>query len=132
MNFTHFYQVRELPQDTKDLENYLCRRMAIYLPDNSEGLGLLIPIKKVDEYGTLQIQVKNYSSKISVGEPNKSLKKLLPSKCPPYVSEDIFSVSLLVSVNEINGCCNLIYGGNYERKRPSGVSDSRSQKNLEG
>ena len=77
--------------------------MAYYVPDCFRGLDLLIPIQHTSKkYGTLRVQVKNYSNKINKGDCTGFLKKLHPSECPPQVDDERLCVGLVLSVNDIH------------------------------
>lgn len=106
VNFTHFDRPNRTPTQS-DLLIMWKRRLAYYVRKNTEGLDLLIAMKKGDLYGTIRVQVKNNGLEISRGDRNNYLQKLLPAKCPPYLEEDPFSVSLLLSVNGIRDCCRI-------------------------
>ena len=98
VNFTHFVRPSWEPTEN-DLKVMWNRRMAYYVPDSCRGLDLLIALKHKNkqEYGTLRVQVKNYSNMICQSECEKFLGKLLPSQCPPLVDNESFSVGLLLS-----------------------------------
>jgi len=111
VNFTHFVRPSWMPTQN-DLKVMWSRRMAYYVPDGAKGLDLLIPLQDQNKkmYGTLRVQVKNYSNMICKSECKKILGKLLPSQCPPVVDNESFAVGLLLSVNGIRECCQLLSG----------------------
>jgi hypothetical protein len=119
VNFTHFIRPEWFPSGG-GLQIMWKRRMAYYVPDGCRGLDLLICICKDGKYATLRVQVKNYTEPLSRSERNDFLYKLLPSQCPPSVVDEAFSVSLLLSVNNVPKCCGLVNGrghGNRSKKR---------------
>jgi hypothetical protein len=58
-------------------------------------------------YGTLRIQVKDNSNKIANGLRTTILGKLWPSKCPPDIPNETFSVGLLLCLGEVESCWSL-------------------------
>jgi hypothetical protein len=92
------------------------RRMAYYVPTEVNGLDLLIAIKRRDQdiYGTLRVQVTNYSNKIAAGERSRILSKLWPRDCPPMIEKEVFSVGLLLCLGEVDSFGSLY---NYDNHR---------------
>jgi hypothetical protein len=127
VNFTHFVRPSYLGKD--DLKAMWMRRMAFYVPNGVRGLDLLIAMwdQTEEKFGTLRVQVKNYSNKITRSESKGFLNKLLPSKCPPQVDNESFSVGLLLSVNGIDQSCQLLSGPGHT---PCG-QDQGNQEPLE-
>jgi hypothetical protein len=115
VNFTHFVRPWWVPLEA-DLLFMWKRRMAYYVPVGVNGLDLLIAIKRKDEdvYGTLRVQVKNYSDKIAAGKRAKILSKLWPGDCPPLFEKEVFSVGLLICLGEVDSFCSLY---NYDNRR---------------
>mmetsp|Transcript_10059 Transcript_10059/g.22045 ORF Transcript_10059/g.22045 Transcript_10059/m.22045 type:complete len:765 (+) Transcript_10059:214-2508(+) len=114
VNFTHFVRPAWTPTQ-HDLKVMWNRRMAYYVPAGCKGLDLLIAVQhnQSKEYGTLRVQVKNYTNKISNYERQIFFQKLLPSQCPPKLDDESFSVGLLLSVNGIHECCQLLHGPDH-------------------
>lgn len=115
VNFTHFVRPSCQPSE-HDLEIMWNRRMAYYVPDGCKGLDMLIPLQNQEskhKYGTLRVQVKNYSHRIRPFECKKYLEKLRPSQCPPKMENEPFSVGLVLSVNKIHECYQLLSGPDY-------------------
>mmetsp|Transcript_29672 Transcript_29672/g.71838 ORF Transcript_29672/g.71838 Transcript_29672/m.71838 type:complete len:766 (+) Transcript_29672:258-2555(+) len=121
VNFTHFIRPDEDP-GSSHLNIMWKRRVAYYVPDGCDGLDLLVVIKhQSGGYGTLRIQVKNYSAKITKGDVGKILFKLLPNNCPPKVPEEKLSVGLLLCVGDVDERCDLVQyeNGKAVNKRSS-------------
>lgn len=133
VNFTHFVRPEWFPSGA-DLQLMWKRRMAYYVPGGCKGLDLLICICKDGKYATLRVQVKNYTNPLSRSERNNFLYKLPPPQCPPSVADEAFSVSLLLSVNNVPKCCRLVNGrghGSHSKKRSAEAAAEENQKVLQ-
>lgn len=119
INFTHFIRPSWAPSG-KDLNLMWQRRMGYYVPDGTLGLDLLIAIQddSTKQYGTLRVQVKNYSDTICKSAREKFLENLLPWKCPPSVENEGLSVSLLLSVNIMDKCCHVLRNSKRSKAEP--------------
>ena len=119
INVTHFIRPSWAPSG-KDLKIMWQRRMGYYVPGGAPGLDLLIAIQddSTKQYGTLRVQVKNYTDTICKSTREKFLERLRPWKCPPSVENEGLSVSLLLSVNDIDKCCRVLRNSKLSKAEP--------------
>lgn len=101
INFHPLYQ--SIPYSHTGTLANLCGRDDWRVPEERQGLDLLITIKKKgdDVYGTLRVQVKTYRSEITQSDVSNILLRRRPTECPPEVSGEKLSVGLLLCTGSV-------------------------------